>query len=138
MAVLDIHWNPSSRQLRQFAVLQAIFFTAVAAGLYHRTGSAPSAAILLAASLLAALLGLALPSWLRWIFVGWILVAFPVGWLVSHALLAALFYLVFTPIAAMMKVCGYDPMQRRPDRQATSYWKPRPPQDDTERYFKQY
>jgi hypothetical protein len=63
---------------------------------------------------------------------------FPIGWLVSHLLLAAIYYLVVTPIGVMMRVCRYDPMQRRFDRQAATYWKPRRNTDDPQRYFKQY
>jgi hypothetical protein len=46
--------------------------------------------------------------------------------------------LVITPIGVIMRVCGYDPMQRRCDRNAETYWKRRENQDDTKRYFKQY
>jgi hypothetical protein len=138
MALLDINWNPSSRQLRQFAGLQFAFFAAISAWLYHRTGYPSPALALVAVSLVAGLAGLVRPGSLRWLFVGWILAVFPVGWLVSHVLLALLFYLVITPVGAMMKCCGYDPMQRRLDRQATSYWQPRSEHRAPQRYFKQY
>ena len=75
---------------------------------------------------------------MRGVYVVWMAAVFPIGWLVSHLLLAAIYYLVITPIGIMMRVCGYDPMQRRWDRQATTYWKPRRDTDDPKRYFKQY
>jgi hypothetical protein len=34
MALLDINWNPSARQLRQFSLLLAAVLTAVALWLY--------------------------------------------------------------------------------------------------------
>jgi len=138
MAVIDIKWNPTSKELRQFAGLQLIFFALVAAWLHHRVGSSVGAVAVLSVSILACVLGLLWPRCLRWVFVGWILAVFPIGWLVSHTLLAILFYLVFTPVGIIMRLCGYDPMHRRWDRDADSYWKPRTPPDDTQRYFKQY
>ena len=138
MAVVDINWNPTSTQLRQFAAMQLVFFALVAAWLFHRTGSGTLAIALLGVSAVACIAGSVRPQCLRWIFVGWIVAAFPIGWLVSHLLLALLFYLVFTPVGIMMRLCGYDPMQRRLDREAKSYWKPRTPPEDAQRYFKQY
>ena len=81
-------------------------------------------ALLLAALLAAAAL------WLYWKSPG-------TRW-AAAALLAAIYYLVITPIGVIMRVCGYDPMQRRYDRNAKTYWKRRENQDDTKRYFKQY
>jgi hypothetical protein len=118
--------------------LQLFFFALVAAWLYQQWQTTMLVVAMLAASSAIMLIGLIRPTALRWIFVGWILAVFPIGWLVSHLLLAAVFYLLFTPVGLLMRICGYDPMQRRIDRNAESYWKPRPTKADTERYFKQY
>ena len=48
--------------------------------------------------------------------------AFPIGWVVSHALMAAIYYLVITPMAVAMRLLGRDPLDRRFDRDATTYW----------------
>lgn len=138
MAIVDIPWNPPPRTLRQFAALQLVFFAAVAAWLYFRHAQSLAAGALLAASLAAAAVGAVRPAGLRWFFVGWMLAVFPIGWIVSHTALLLTFYLVFVPVGLIMKLCGYDPLERRLDRNAESYWKPRPAQEDTERYFKQY
>lgn len=138
MAVLDINWHPTSKQLRQFAVLQLLFFGLVAVWLDHRTGGHAATVVVLGLSLLACLIGLVRPQSLRWFFVGWIVAVYPIGWCVSFVLLTALFYLVVTPIGLIMACCGYDPMHRRWDRQADTYWRRRTPPDDIQRYFKQY
>jgi hypothetical protein len=138
MAVLDVNWNPSARQLRQFAVMLAVLLGLVAAWLF-RTGQSPTGA--LAATIAAAasaLLAAFRPARMRIVYVAWMVAAFPIGWLVSHLLLAAVFYLVITPIGMIMRICRYDPLQRRFDRQADTYWQPRQDRDDPQRYFKQY
>ena len=91
-----------------------------------------------AAAVVSGVIGVFRPGLMRVVYVVWMAAVFPIGWLVSHLLLAAIYYLVITPIGVMMRVCGYDPMQRRLDRQATTYWKPRQGTDDPKRYFKQY
>ncbi len=37
-----------------------------------------------------------------------------------------------------MRVVGYDPMDRRFDRDAETYWIAREPDDDVKRYFRQF
>jgi len=137
MAVLDINWNPSPRQLRQFALLLAAVLAGVALWLYCRfPASAWGVAALLA--FVAGGIGVARPALLRPVYVAWMAAVFPIGWTVSHLLLAAIYYLVITPIGVIMRLCGYDPLQRHWDRNAKTYWKRREDQDETKRYFRQY
>jgi hypothetical protein len=72
------------------------------------------------------------------IWVGWMTAAAPIGWSLSHVVLAAVYYLVLTPIGLVMRAAGRDPLARRFDRAAASYWIKRDPQVSTERYFRQF
>ena len=75
----------------------------------------------------------------RQIYVGWMLAGVPIGWTLSHGVLAIVYYVVVTPIGLLMRLFGRDPMQRRLDRSGDgSYWIERPPQADTSRYFRQF
>jgi len=138
MAVLDINWNPAPKQLRQFALLLAAVLAAAALWLYWKSPGTHWAAAALLAAAVAGGIGVVRPALMRPVYVVWMAAVFPIGWTVSHVLLAAIYYLVITPIGVIMRVCGYDPMQRRCDRNAVTYWKRRENQDDTKRYFKQY
>jgi len=138
MAVLDVNWNPADKQLRQFALLLALLLAGLAGWLAWKSHPVAWAAGAGAAAVASGVLGVFRPGLMRVVYVGWMAAVFPIGWLVSHLLLAAIYYLVITPIGVMMRVCGYDPMQRRWDRQAPTYWKPRRDVDDPKRYFKQY
>jgi hypothetical protein len=64
--------------------------------------------------------------------------ALPIGFAVGHVLLAAVWYGLFTPVGLIMRLLGRDPLCRRPDREAESYWRPRSPQRDVRRYFRQF
>ena len=138
MPLVDINWNPSRKELRVFALLLIGFGVIVAAVLYQRLESqTPSAVVFLVASTIG-FLGLVVPAWLRPVYVVWMGLAFPIGWTVSHLMMLAVFYLVLTPIGIAMRLCGRDPMQRRIDRDAKTYWLPCPTRSDLKNYFRQF
>src|SRR5579884_1004623 len=98
MALTSFNRNPSPADLRTFGRLLVPFVAAFGAVVRLRTGSPGAAlAVWIAGGLLAAVY-LAAPPARRLIFVGWSAVTYPIGWVVSHAVLAAVFYLVITPI----------------------------------------
>jgi len=139
MGLIEINRNPSPRELRQFAGIWWPLFCALVGGLvWHKLGEQNIAIGIWSAGGVLAVLGLAVPAAIKPVFVGLLYVTFPIGWLVSHLLLALTFYLVITPIGLLMRLLGRDPMTRRLDRQAKSYWTPREKPPNVERYFKQY
>ncbi len=138
MALLDINWHPVPRDLRIFAGLLIPFGMIVAGILYTRCDSITPSLVMLIVTGVGGLLGLVAPQLIRPVYVVWMALAFPIGWTVSHLLMLAVFYLVITPIGLMMRLCGRDPMQRRWDRSAKSYWLARPRHDDPPRYFRQF
>ena len=138
MALVDINWNPSRKELRVFSLLLIVFGVLVAAVLYGRLDSQmPAAGVLLVTSAVG-LIGLAVPVLVRPVYVVWMGLAFPIGWTVSHLMMLAVFYFVLTPIGLVMRSLGRDPMQRRLDREAKTYWLPRTPRADMKRYFRQF
>ena len=137
MAVLEINWNPSRRELRQFAALWIAFFAGVGVYLYLRHGAGLWPGLLCALALAVGLPGLAVPALLKPVYIGWMLAAFPIGWTVSHLLLGSIFYLVITPIGLMLRLFGRDPMQRKFDRETKSYWIEHE-RAETARYFRMY
>ncbi len=78
------------------------------------------------------------PRICRKLYIGWISAAQPIGWTISHLVLAVVFYLVITPLGLAMRCLGRDPMQRKLDRQAATYWQPRKPVADVKRYYRQF
>jgi hypothetical protein len=137
MALVQINWKPKPRELRQFAALWLVFFGLI--GAYLRfVGGAPTAAAVLWAISLVGVVGMLAPSFVRPLYVVWMGLAMPIGWLVSHLLLLVMYYLVLTPIGLIMRACGYDPLERRFDRTAKSYWYDQEPTTGFEQYFKQF
>jgi hypothetical protein len=136
--MITIDWQPSRSRLRWFAAGQVAFAALAAAVIYRRTGWVALPAALVGAALLIGAAGWLRASLLRPVYLAWMLAAFPVGWLVSHVVLAAIFYLVLTPIGLALRLCGRDPLERGFDRGAASYWVPRPPEQGADRPFRQF
>ena len=70
-------------------------------------------------------LALAWPRALSPLERAWGLLAAGLGWLNLRILLTAAYILVFVPVGLVFKVIGKDPLDRRIDRSATTYWKDR-------------
>jgi hypothetical protein len=137
MRFSDIPFHPPVATLRWFAALAVVFLAGVAAwqGLVH---DRPLQALLLAAAALAAgLAGWLFPQGLRPIFVTWMVLVYPIGWVVSHLILAFLFYCLFTPLGLFFSLTGRDVLARRFPRDQDSFWVDKPAADDIRRYFRQ-
>jgi Saxitoxin biosynthesis operon protein SxtJ len=134
----DIQFDPPRKTLRQFAGLWLVSFGGMALwqGLVReRAGLASLLAVL---ALTIGPLGLARPDWMRRIYVGWMILAFPIGWTVSQVMLAVIFFGLFTPIGFLFRLLGRDPLHRTRRPELESYWAPKPTPTDLRRYFKQF
>jgi hypothetical protein len=63
---------------------------------------------------------------------------FPLGWLISHAILATIFFLILTPIGLVARLVRHDPMERRTEPSKSSYWTQRRQEATPERYLRQF
>jgi len=137
--MISINWHPTDRELRQFAGIWFPAFWAIAGlmlGVRFGWWNVVIPIWLLVAGISA--VGLLRPQLMRPLFVAWMCAAFPIGWLVSHLLLAAVFYLVLTPLGLLSRVLGRDKLKMRFDRNATTYWVRRGSPPSTDRYFRQF
>jgi hypothetical protein len=105
---------------------------------FWQTSFRTVAAVCWGAALLLAVVYYGVPSTRRPMYVAWTAVMYPIGWIVAHALLALVYYGWITPVGLLMRLFGRDPMQRRSNREARSYWIRRKPITDMRRYFRQY
>jgi hypothetical protein len=148
MALIEINWKPDRQDLRKFGWICVVAFGGLGGWVWFRASllglelSEPVARALssglgfvAAASLLASWL---VPHALRPLYLLLTLVSAPIGFVVSHVLMGAIFYGLFTPIGLFFKLRGRDALNRRFDRDTTSYWEPRKPATDSSRYFRQF
>ncbi|MBL4572248.1 MAG: hypothetical protein JKY86_04145 [Gammaproteobacteria bacterium] len=138
MALIDIKWAPTTRELRVFAVLWFVFFGLLGVWLQSRGYSQTSIASLWTVAFTGGILGLLFPALLRPVYLLWMGLAFPIGWLVSHLILGLVYFALLAPIGLLMRMTGHDPLGLRLGRVETSYWTERPTETKASRYFRQY
>jgi len=136
--MIEIDRHPSSRTLRQFAGLFVAAFGFVGLVVLRKTGLWEAALAIWAVALIVGATGLIRPRAIRLVWIFLIYLAFPIGWVVSHLLLAVVLYLVFTPIGLLLRLLRRDPLERRFDPAAESYWTPHRSADRIDRYFRQF
>lgn len=134
--MITIDWNPSPRQLRQFAWIAPVGF-ALVGWTVHRMGGAlwwPIAGLALGLVLLV--LGLARPLALRPIYVLFMALAAPIGWVLSNLLVAIFYFLLITPLGLLFRLIGRDPLAVRRQSSRTA-WTERPASRDPGTYYRQ-
>lgn len=139
MAITEIKWNPTPQELRGFGEA-GIGIATAAALLLHFWMGWPAQTVLY---ICAAGLGVFLLSRLslvatRWLYVGMMIVFFPVAFVMGYVLFGAVYFLVITPLGLAMRLTGRDPLARKLDPDASSYWEPKIVPEDMSRYYKQF
>lgn len=138
MSIIEINWRPASRDLRLFAIVQLAAAGGAAWFLRRQAGWDWAAAVLVIVSLGVMITGLVWPSQIRYLFLLWMLAAFPVGWVMAHVSLAVIYFGIVTPIGLALRMAGHDPLQLKKRPGATTYWIDRPPPPEPRRYFRQF
>lgn len=136
--MIEFKTNLTSGERKVFAALFPAFGGLVGWYISRRTGLSVVGWSVFATTLVISMVGLAWPPLLRGVFVVWMALVFPIGWVVSHLILIVLFYVVISPVALIMKVLKFDPLQRRRDPNAKTYWQPHSPASNAKRYFRQF
>lgn len=145
--MVHINWDPDVETLRNFGFVALVGFGLIAVlawfewlvfsvGLGAARPYVAAGAALLGTG--AALLSLVAPRANRPLYMGLSAVAYPIGFVLSHLLLGALFFGLFAPIGVIFRLMGRDPLRRRFDPGAASYWTPARAPRDPERYFRQF
>ena len=134
--MLDINWNPSARELRQFAGIWLPLFAAFAGLVIYRSGGVSTALAVWTIAAAIAGIGVVSPDWIRPLYVGWMGAAYPIGWVVSHLVLGIVYFGLFTFVGLLMRVFRYDPMDR--STRQTTYWRARRERPEAAAYFRQF
>jgi saxitoxin biosynthesis operon SxtJ-like protein len=136
--MLPINRNPSAKDLRSFARIWFPLFVAFLGGMIWWRANQPTAAMVVwgvgAAVEVAVLASQAVA---RQVFVGLMIVTYPIGLVVSTVALALLFYLVFTPLGWAMRLSGRDPLRLK-TRTDRSEWHAVAQNDDPQQMFRQF
>ena len=136
--MIQINNNPSKKELLLFGVMLLAFGGLVGGALWWRF-DAPRVAqwSWVVAGGIAAIY-YAVPPIRRHVYLAWLYATYPIGWTVTHLLMAIVYYLVITPIGVAARLCGRDAMQSKFEPDAPTYWIQRRKEIDPQRYFRQF
>ena len=145
MAAIEFYHDPGTREIRAFAGLGLPLLCCVLGALGFWKFDAPQAGIAIwGAGALLSLTGLFLPRVLKPVLIGLMILSFPIRWVVFHVTLAALYFLVFTPIGLLLRLGPLlhlgkpSALRAFRDTSAPSYWQARQPAARFAQYFKQH
>ncbi len=134
MALIEINWQPTDRQLRQFALIGSIGLPAI--GWFWGVGS--TAMITLAAiGVCLAVVGWLLPMAVKPLFLALTLIATPIGIAVGELAMLAIYFGLFVPLGCLFRLSKKEAMQLRLDHSRESYWEPKKRPTDVGSYYRQ-
>jgi hypothetical protein len=139
----DIHWNPDREERRKFARSLVLGFPVIALvmeviGRLSTGHWKPGPLWLGATGFSVGVVLWLIPQIAKPFYLVWYFAACCMGFVMSNLILSVFFWLALTPVALLMRLLGRDPMRRRFDPSAGTYWSEVEKSVDPERYFRQF
>lgn len=119
----ESHRNPSAKQLRSFSVVTVTGFLLIALIAWRKDALAVAAVVLFLSILIVA--AQFYRPLLRQLYRWWMGVSSILGWLSSRIILTLIFYLVFTPVALLLKLIGKALLDLHFPDERNTYWQRR-------------
>ena len=139
MSLVKIDWNPESKRLQNFGKIALVATTLISLLLYLFKGIAFQwALIIFGFGFFVFIISLLSLKLTKVIYLGMILLTLPIGYVVSFILMAVFYFLLLTPLGLIFRLIGRDPLNRKFEPNAKSYWLNRQPPKGSEQYFHQF
>jgi len=138
MALIEIHRNPSQRELKWFGLMLMVFCALVGGLAIWRFDAWSFAKTVWAVGALATVVYYAVPPIRKPLFVGWMMAVYPIGLTISFIIMWLTYYAVLTPIGLLLRLFHVQVFDAKLDRQTNSYWRPHPAVSGKHRYFQQF
>lgn len=134
-----INLNPSAQQVRQFSRLWLPLFGVFVGGLqWYRGAAFPLVAAIWIATAALTVGAVASPVVGRRLFVTLLWITAPIGFVVGTTLMAFIYFVVLTPLAAVRRAGRRDLLRLRREPEAQSYWEARAPRPGVDHHFSQF
>jgi hypothetical protein len=144
---IEINLKPDVRTLRQFGFIALVGFALLAIiawleALVFSFGLGAArpyvAGGFAAVAVVSLLFSLVWPKANLGLYLCLTLIAYPIGFVLSHLVMGLLFYLMITPVGLLLRLFARDPMERRMLPEAESYWVDARGKQPNESYFRQF
>ncbi|MDD2752088.1 MAG: SxtJ family membrane protein [Candidatus Omnitrophica bacterium] len=126
--------NLDKKALRNFGVTMGVAFSIITGLVFwkHRISPLPFGLIALVFFFFATII----PEVLRPIYIAWMKFAFILSWINTRLILILLFYLVFFPVAMVLRLSGKDHLELKIDKDKMTYWHKKEPSPSGNLHFK--
>jgi len=134
MKLVEINWNPSARQLRQFGVI-CLFALPIIGWMWNATPT--TLGMLFAVGLVIAATSLLVPTAVKTVFLALCVVALPIGMIVGELAILSIFFGVFLPLGLLFQLARRDALHLNFDRNADTYWQSKTKPSGARSYYRQ-
>lgn len=139
MALVSLNLKPSEKQLRDFGDIALCMCNLVGLVLMWAAGLPMKAFIVFCIiGVVIYLLSRISLKLVRPVYIGLIALTFPIGWVVSHVVMAVFYFVVIGGAGLVFKLLKRDPLHRAFEPQTPSYWIPRRHKRTAKDYFHQF
>lgn len=139
MALLEVNWKPTRKELRDFGDITLAMLTAIGLYLHWVRGVPVHWTLILAATGLGVyLVSRVWAPAIKPVYLGAYALTWPIGWIVSHLVLGLFYYGILTPLGWIFRLMGRDPLCRKVDPAAGTYWVEHREPECVDRYFRQF
>ena len=134
MSLIEINWQPTKRQIRQFSVVCLVALPLVgwiwgAEGRWLLGLFGAGAGI--------ALLGWTVPGVIRPVYLGLTVITAPIGMVIGELLMVMIYFGVVCPLGLLGRVVGRDRLRLKLDRAAKSCWEKKKRPSSVRSYYRQ-
>ncbi|MBE0535350.1 MAG: hypothetical protein IH624_06735 [Phycisphaerae bacterium] len=139
MAIIEVNWHPSRKDLRVFGTAALVATVVLATVLhYHRGLPVPWMGCIAGFGAAVFVSSFILPNLTRIVYVVMVGLTLPIGMTLSFLMMAILYFLILTPVGLFFRLTGRDLLGLKFDRRAASYWVKRRAPENVKRYFNQF
>ena len=132
-----VNWAPDAKELRRFAVAMLIGFTVLGLLSAWRAGGISIASLVLWSIGVFLAIAAFVPGLGRVAYLAVYLPTSIIGYVVSHVIVALMFFLVITPLAIILRLMGKDLLRQQPQKGMTQ-WTPVRGAKSEDSYYRQF
>jgi len=134
MKLIEFNFSPTDRQLRQFGAI-SMFALPLVGWIWGLSGNVLMGLAMTGAVIATA--GFVVPKLVLPLFVGLMVIATPIGFVVGELAMIMIYFGLLLPIGLFFRLIGRDALALKLDRNADSYWSPKKQPNSVASYYRQ-
>jgi hypothetical protein len=139
MSLVSLNLKPSEKQLKDFGLAALVMFNVIGFVLLWFGKIPPTGCLAFAiAGVLTFLLGRISTKLIKPVYLTMIVLTFPIGWVISHLAMALFYYVIISGIGLFFRLIKRDPLGKKYDLHADTYWLPSKSNRSAKDYFHQF